>query len=689
MAQYIFANNVNTSLFAPITSTATSLTLLSATNLPTLAAGQIMPLTLNDKATRTIFEIVYVTAISGTNLTVIRGQEGTAAQNWNAGDYAFSTQTAQTTEIAIQSGAYNYATDTGTTANAYIVSLTPAIPTTIPDGFPLTMYVTPARANTGAATLNGVAILDGNGQPILAGQLKNSCALRYNAGLTAWQFLGARQSVSVLDFGADPTGVADSTAAIQAAINTVQGTIIQLHVPAGLYKLTSPLVATLPIHIVGIGAEWNGTPGTINAASVQGTVFWLDHLGKGFEFTESGIGYTKLENFGTIRNQVAPASGWTPIAADYDIYAAYTSNVYIDGIFLINPTNGIQFYNMGYGKPNIRNLRLQAFQVGVNMDGIYDTAYVDRVHQWPFWSNDSYTQAYTLSNLASWQFFRVDNPMFSNVFSIFHNRGIQFSQSSLGATSKIHATNVDLDLGTIGIIVDTSVKSGVTGQFENLTIQGSGNTGITTLGITVEGNSCNIDFGELAITSVGSNGVRVYGSSNVLRFGNLSVNSFDTVSSGFPGVEVGAGNSVYIANYPTLITGGTGLKYSINTYGSTAYGVISTPDWQTAYIPAVTSTSGTLTTATGTMQYKLHNKTVSYAAQLTITTVGTGAGGIAFTLPITANYVTVGCGRDSTISGKSLTCTANGSTAYVYNYDDSFPASDGSVLIVTGEYPIA
>ncbi len=55
-----------------------------------------MPLTLNDAATGAVYEIVYVTAISGVTLTVTRAQEGTSAQNWAIGDYAFVTPTAAT-----------------------------------------------------------------------------------------------------------------------------------------------------------------------------------------------------------------------------------------------------------------------------------------------------------------------------------------------------------------------------------------------------------------------------------------------------------------------------------------------------------------------------------------------------------------------------------------------------------------
>ncbi|MHB1267235.1 MAG: hypothetical protein ACYCY2_06485 [Acidithiobacillus ferriphilus] len=97
MTAFIFANNVNTTLGAAASSSATTLTLASSANLPTLGTGQQMPMTLNDAATGLVYEIVYVTAISGATLTVIRAREGTTAQNWSVGDYAACMHTAQST----------------------------------------------------------------------------------------------------------------------------------------------------------------------------------------------------------------------------------------------------------------------------------------------------------------------------------------------------------------------------------------------------------------------------------------------------------------------------------------------------------------------------------------------------------------------------------------------------------------
>jgi hypothetical protein len=65
---------------------------------------------------------------------------------------------------------------------------------------------------------------------------------------------------NVLRYGADPTGTADSTLAIQAALNfaiSINGTVV---IPQGSYKLTSQIVATMPtatssVSILGSGAE--------------------------------------------------------------------------------------------------------------------------------------------------------------------------------------------------------------------------------------------------------------------------------------------------------------------------------------------------------------------------------------------------------------------------------------------------
>jgi len=94
MANFVFANNIKTTVASAFSNVATSLTLASSVGLPTLSAGQVLPITLQDVATGLAYEICYATAITGATLTVTRAQEGTAAQNWLVGDRAYCAPTA-------------------------------------------------------------------------------------------------------------------------------------------------------------------------------------------------------------------------------------------------------------------------------------------------------------------------------------------------------------------------------------------------------------------------------------------------------------------------------------------------------------------------------------------------------------------------------------------------------------------
>jgi len=90
MSIFVFANNASSTLAAPISNTALSVSLAAGTGslFPNPSAGQQFALTFNDAATGLLTEIVYCTARSGDALTIVRAQEGTVAQNWLAGDLA-------------------------------------------------------------------------------------------------------------------------------------------------------------------------------------------------------------------------------------------------------------------------------------------------------------------------------------------------------------------------------------------------------------------------------------------------------------------------------------------------------------------------------------------------------------------------------------------------------------------------
>ena len=135
----LFLNFYTTTLSASLSSTAITMSVSSTTGLPSsLASGQFIPMILTSAAAPgTVYEIVYVTGISGSSLTITRGQEGTSALNWNASDIVYSSNTAQTTG-AQEGGTFSNPTLTGTITNSGTISGGNIEDVTIPSGQTLT-----------------------------------------------------------------------------------------------------------------------------------------------------------------------------------------------------------------------------------------------------------------------------------------------------------------------------------------------------------------------------------------------------------------------------------------------------------------------------------------------------------------------------------------------------------------------
>lgn len=133
ITQLLWANNAATKLASPLTSSSTSATLSTGTGalFPNPSAGQYFLLTLNDALTGLVYEIVKVTARAGDVLTIVRGQEGTAAVAWLANDLAVNMWTAGSAawlvqESQLQANSYCYAADTGTVNNIVIALTRPS-----------------------------------------------------------------------------------------------------------------------------------------------------------------------------------------------------------------------------------------------------------------------------------------------------------------------------------------------------------------------------------------------------------------------------------------------------------------------------------------------------------------------------------------------------------------------------------
>ena len=493
-----------------------------------------------------------------------------------------------------------------------------------------------------------------------------------------------QEHVSVFDFGADPTGVLDSTAAIQAAINAAETTTQHLFLPAGLYRTTAPIVLTRPLHIHASGCAWSGTAGTVLDADFSGAWFYLNHAGVGFSMTPiNGVSnFVSFSGFGTVRDQPTPGAGWSPNANDYDFQSTIGSDVYLTDIMMLNPTKGVQMLNSGGGRLFMTNVKGQPFQVGVDINVAEDVCYLDKIHFLPFWSSDANVWNYCKANLDAFTLGRVDTPNFSNIFTIFARSTFRLYQTASGSCTKIQGTNIKSDRGLVGIWADPTLTTPVSGQFSNFTH--AGETGLVgAMALAVDPNNVNarFDFDNFETSSY-TNAIRAYGTNTQVRVTNLNIINYDQGSAGFPAIEAGAGCYVYITEFPNIANGvATGPHYG-------GAGQISSPEWRET-TPAPTSGTGTITTANCQFYYKIVGKTLFYEAFVFITTNGTGASYVVVAVPVAATNIPIGCGRDTAISGKALQSMVNGSNMRIYNYDGTYPAVDGSVLSVTGSYEIA
>jgi hypothetical protein len=107
-----------------------------------------------------------------------------------------------------------------------------------------------------------------------------------------------------------------------------------------------------------------------------------------------------------------------------------------------------------------------------------------------------------------------------------------------------------------------------------------------------------------------------------------------------------------------------------------------------SFTPTITAQTGSFTTASASMTYHRSNGYLEYDATATITTVGSAAGGVILTVPVSifAGIVHVGSGRENAVSGKMLQQATFGGGFVTFNFDGTTPIAAGAVLQLHGRY---
>lgn len=307
---------------------------------------------------------------------------------------------------------------------------------------------------------------------------------------------------NILDYGADPTGVADSTAAFNAALLVATN----LYVPAGIYSVTSIVHPERKVHITGDGVENTsiqgsgaivlrygpasgaGTFGSGNS-SITGLQIKATAGNKALHINNNGVQLTNVDCRGGaigIEINTMVGANWNNVngygttygfyfkryvSANYCWWNSFTNCLAVDETFTFGVSTGIGFYvkddTAGLGfltKCTFTQLDAEKNGTGIYLDGqsVYDCVFINT---WVEGANDYYI--YEGSGCRNFWFSIYTNAAGGAA----PTNGIAFSESSylMSTTSTLTiipyfqliwpSGSYFLNGPSVGHIFDTNVRS--------------------------------------------------------------------------------------------------------------------------------------------------------------------------------------------------------------------------------------
>lgn len=133
---------------------------------------------------------------------------------------------------------------------------------------------------------------------------------------------------------------------------------------------------------------------------------------------------------------------------------------------------------------------------------------------------------------------------------------------------------------------------------------------------------------------------------------------------------------------------GSGVSFAATQSASTDANTLDDYEEGT-WVPTVAASSGSITSYTSVGAYTKVGRKVSASVLINITTNGTGAGSLTFTLPFTAAaFQWVGAGRENALTGNMLqVIVLSGATsAVVLTYNGAYPGGTGNQIIASIDY---
>jgi len=369
--------------------------------------------------------------------------------------------------------------------------------------------------------------------------------------------------------GAAGDGVTDDTAAVQAWVDSCVATGLAGYVPAPAvaYMVTAPINVTGGFTCLGDGCV--PFVGDLAATGVMpqgmGSWFYLNHAGIGFNVQgAASISGVTFEKIGTYRNQPPPnGQAYTPGAFDFD-FSINEADVLFRDIVLLNPTKGIDMLTAGDGRIVVDNVRGQPLQTGIQITASLDAGKLDKIHFWPFWSNDTGVRTYMKTNGTAIIAYRWDDPDISNCFALGYAVFLRCLSNTYGVINEASIVNCDANEGGWFLLIDTAVN-GAALQISNCRTIAQ-NQGVVTpvcSSIQLDGTNCRVMISNMEMQVPQVSCVRVQGSGNTVSCSNVTLGAWNQSNSGYCAVDAAtAGNTIIMQDIPVISlapTGGTSL----------------------------------------------------------------------------------------------------------------------------------
>lgn len=407
----------------------------------------------------------------------------------------------------------------------------------------------------------------------------------------------------------------------------------------------------------------------------NGSWFYFDHSGIGFDFdgtssAADSIALIRIHGCGSFRNQPTPGGGaFTAANHDWD-FRFVDCEFEMDDFVCLNPTRFATAIVPRGGRGRFLRIRGQPLLRGIAIDQAYDCVHLD-VHFWPYWSLNSNVRDYTLGNLQSLSTGRVDGLILKYFFTIFANIGWVINYSAAGGVNRAHGDLVYLDNCYRGMLFGSDSDWNTITINHLITFGSASMAG--SLGIAIASDNNRVSIGRLDADNFHSQGLYIDGTNNRVQIDRASFVNYDLSLADSRGVVVDGGNTL-IFNGPVenIVSGGQTL------FGGT--GRIEGPDVIRAFTPAISATSGSITTVGATsFEMRITGRSVDIWFSITLTNKGSAAGALQFALPISAASISTGSYRN-TIDGTHGVALAVGAVCQLYQNDNSFPLESGQTL---------